>query len=161
MYSAYSIANAFIERALARRIPDLSSMKLQKLMYFAQAHHLKRWGRPLFEDTFTRGRFGPMLPSILHQVKAYGTRPITQTIRALSGDNDRDNWCTPTLPSKHVDAHHFIDQITGLYGGRSAQALSDLTHLPGSAWSHGGADGSPISNAMIRNDPTLSGQFNV
>lgn len=161
MYSAYSIANAFIVRARAGRIPDLSSMKLQKLMYFAQAHHLKRWGRPLFEDTFTRGRYGPVLPSILHQVEAYGSRPITQTIRALSGDDDRDNWRTPTLPSENVDAHHFIDRIAGAYGSRTAQELSDLTHLPGSAWSQGKAEGSPISNDMIRNDPTLPGELDV
>ena len=60
-----------------------------------------------------------------------------------------------------MDAHHFIDQITSMYGGRSAQALSDLTHLPGSAWSQGEADGSPISNAMIRSDPTLPEEFNA
>ena len=62
MFSAYSVANAFIERALAGRLHGLNSMKLQKLMYFAQAWHLKGTGRPLFEDTFLRGLHGPVLP---------------------------------------------------------------------------------------------------
>ena len=53
-YSAFAVANAFIQRAWDRGISDLSPMKLQKLMYFAQAWHLKIRNEPLLDDHFAR-----------------------------------------------------------------------------------------------------------
>ena len=56
-YSAFAVANAFIERAEQGRIPNLTPMKLQKLLYFAQAWHLKgTQGRPLLDDNFESHR---------------------------------------------------------------------------------------------------------
>ncbi|MDH0867184.1 Panacea domain-containing protein [Mitsuaria sp. GD03876] len=155
MYSAYSIANAFIERAIAGRIQDLSSMKLQKLLYFAQAWHLQVEGFPFFEDCFIRGETGPILPSIQHQLKAYGSRPVFQTVRILSGSDDPLRWRIPTLPSDHVRSWKWVDAVIRRFGHLSAQALSDLTHLPGSAWSQGAPDGGPITHESILNDATV------
>ncbi|WP_377161732.1 type II toxin-antitoxin system antitoxin SocA domain-containing protein [Roseateles sp. UC29_93] len=62
MYSTFCVANAFIGRALDGRLRDLNSMKLQKLMFFAQAWRLEKKGIPLFQDTFLHGATGPALP---------------------------------------------------------------------------------------------------
>lgn len=156
MYSAYAVANAFIERALDGRLRNLSSMKLQKLMFFAQAWHLKVKGRPLFEDTFVRGATGPMLPSIEHQLKMYGTKPIGQKLYIPSGLDDLLIWSLPDLPVQAVSCQRLVDAIVDYYGDKSEQALSDLTHLPNSAWSQAPADGSPIPNHAMSNDETLS-----
>ncbi|MBO9686009.1 MAG: SocA family protein [Mitsuaria chitosanitabida] len=155
MYSAYAIANAFIRRAQEGRLPHLNSMKLQKLMYFTQAWHLRVKGFPLIDDTFIRGANGPILPSIHHQAKRYGMRSITQTIQALSGDDDQDERWIPILQKDDASALDLVDVICERYGCLSWRELSALTHLPGSAWSQGQADDSPITNAQIRNAPTL------
>ena len=155
MYSAYAVANAFIRRAQAGRLSDLNSMKLQKLMYFTQAWHLRVKGVPLIDDTFIRCANGPILPSIHHQVKRYDMRSITQTIQALSGDDDPDESWTPILRKEDVSALDLIDFISERYGCLSWRELSALTHLPASAWSQGEADESPITNEQIRNDRTL------
>jgi len=155
MFSAYSVANAFIERALAGRLHGLNSMKLQKLMYFAQAWHLKGTGRPLFEDTFLRGLHGPVLPSIEHQLTVYGSAPIGQYLTTPTAHDDPLIWNVPELPKKNERIQSLIDAILTTYGHESAKALSDLTHLPGSAWSQGPADGGPMLNDTIRDDPTL------
>lgn len=155
MYSAYAIANEFIRRAQAGRLPGLNSMKLQKLMYFAQAWHLQETGTPFFEDTFTRGKNGPVLNSIHHQVKCYCERPITQTIRILSGGDDREVWRVPEVQRYDATSLALVDAICEQFGHLSAQALSDLTHRPGSAWSQAEPDGSPISEAAIRDDVTV------
>lgn len=53
-YSAYAIANAFVQLAQEGRIPQLTPMKLQKLMYFTQAWYLRERGFPLLDDHFSR-----------------------------------------------------------------------------------------------------------
>ncbi|RZI56052.1 MAG: DUF4065 domain-containing protein [Rubrivivax sp.] len=155
MYSAYSVANAFIARAIEGRLHGLTSMKLQKLMYFAQAWHLKGTGRPLFEDTFIRGQHGPVLPSIAHQLKGYGTDRIGQFLTTLTAHDDPLVWNEPHLQATDTRARKLIDAILSTYGQKSAQALSDLTHLPNSAWSQGSPDGGPMLNDVIGTDPTL------
>lgn len=64
-------------------------------------------------------------------------------------------WNVPELPKKNERIQSLIDAILTTYGHESAKALSDLTHLPGSAWSQGPADGGPMLNDTIRDDPTL------
>lgn len=155
MYSAYGVANAFIKRALDDRLRDLNSMKLQKLMFFAQAWRLKAKDRPLFQDTFLRGENGPELPSIHHQLKRYGSARVGQYVTTLTAHDDPECWFEPRLPEEDRSSWDLVDAIIRTYGRKSAAVLSDLTHLPGSAWSLAPADGSPILNSEIRKDPTI------
>ena len=155
MYSAFAVANAFIERAKEGRLRGLTPMKLQKLLFFTQAWHLKVVGTPLIDDTFTRRPNGPVLPSIQYQVNAYGEREIGETIRALSGVDDRGAWAVPLLQLHDRDIERLVDAIIVSYGEYSARALSEMTHLPGSAWSQGSALFEVIPNETIRLDPTI------
>ena len=155
MRSAYEIANAFIVRAKEGRLADLSSMKLQKLMFCAQAWHLKVKGVPFFHDTFVRGMTGPVLPSIHFQLITYGDRPALRTIKILSEGKNPAVVRVPTLPDEERSAWDLIDAVIRRYGGMSAAELSDMTHLPGSAWSQGPVDSGAITNDVILNDPTF------
>jgi hypothetical protein len=56
--------------------------------------------------------------------------------------NDKSRW-------------DLIDMVSRRYGSLTPKALSDLTHLPGSAWSQGRAIGDVLLNDVIRADPTL------
>jgi uncharacterized phage-associated protein len=47
----------------AEPLRDLGRMKLCKLMYFADKHHLVRYGRPIIGDMYIRYRHGPV-PSL-------------------------------------------------------------------------------------------------
>ncbi len=155
MYSAYCIANAFIKRAIEGRLRDLSSMKLQKLMFFSQAWRLKAKGIPMFQDTFLRGKNGPVLPSIDFQLKLYGGGAVGQFITTLTAHDDPERWNEPYLPSRDRSSWDLIDTLIHMHGKKSEEALSEMTHLPGSAWSQGGADGTPILNQSIFDDPTI------
>jgi uncharacterized phage-associated protein len=160
MYSAFCVANAFIARALDGRLRDLNSMKLQKLMFLAQAWRLKKKGIPLFEDTFLRGVNGPVLPSIDYQLRLYGSNAVGQFVTTLTAHDDPERWGEPNLPKQDRSSWDLVDAIIYTYGKKSAAALSDLTHLPCSAWSETPADGDPILNKMIQEDPTiLVGEF--
>ncbi|WP_431100161.1 Panacea domain-containing protein [Roseateles noduli] len=160
MYSAFCVANAFIGRALDGRLRELNSMKLQKLMFFAQAWRLKKKGIPLFQDTFLRGATGPVLPSIAFQLTAYGSGRIGQFVTTLTAHDDPERWNEPYLPPEDRSSWDLIDAIIYTHGKKSPTALSDLTHLPLSAWSAAPADGSPILNRTIQEDPTIQvGEF--
>ena len=70
-YSAMAVANAFIKRSKEEEITNLTPMKLQRLMYYAQSWHLAIKGEPLFDDFFARWPSGPVIPSLYHAFKYY------------------------------------------------------------------------------------------
>ncbi|ABM57090.1 Panacea domain-containing protein [Verminephrobacter eiseniae] len=155
-YSAFAIANAFVQKAGQGAIPNLTPMKLQKLLYFTQAWHLKVRGFPLLDDHFARWKHGPVIPAVYHEFRAYGHRPITRKATTLAMSDDDYAVKIPMVPLADRDTWGLIDAIIDRYGAVDAQELSRMTHLEGSAWATGGgADGTVITAEQIRNDPSI------
>jgi len=153
-YSAFAVANAFIERAEQGRIPNLTPMKLQKLMYYAQAWHLKTFNEPLLDDNFVRWQYGPVVPAVYHEFKAFGAMPITGRATTRSGPGFGVN--IPTIPPDDANAWEVIDAIIDEYGPIEAHVLAYMTHAEGSAWATGGgATGEVITYDQITSDPTI------
>lgn len=157
-YSAYAVANAFVRRAQEGRLPSLSPMKLQKLMYFAQAWHLRgTGGQPFLDDNFSRWTHGPVIPAIYHEFKAYGYHPISQMATTLSANGNGFHMNIPTIPDEDRNAWGLIDAIINKYGGLDATHLSKITHLANSAWANGGgANGTVITLQDIMADQTIT-----
>ncbi|WJM85671.1 DUF4065 domain-containing protein [Dickeya chrysanthemi] len=145
-YSAIAVANAFIEKARAGEIKELTPMKLQKLLFYTQSWHLKLLnGTPLFDDQFARWKFGPVIPSLYHELKKYGSSTIDEPIRIIKIDGGKLKAFTPDIQKDDIQAHKLIDKIIEVYGGYSGTQLSNLTHGQNTAWSQGDVDGGPIS----------------
>lgn len=124
-FTAIDIANAFIQKAHNGQIKDLTPMKLQKLMFFAQSWYLKKFGTTLINEQFERWEYGPVIPSIYYEFKRYRAKPISAT--AL-----RDNiTITPT------EITIFLDKIIEVYGQYNGSQLSWMTHQPETAWAMG------------------------
>lgn len=94
---------------------ELSAMKLQKLMYYAQAWNLVWEEGSLFDDEFEAWANGPVLPQIydLHR----GKFKVDSSLFKVGSDESltqvqRDN----------------IDKVLSFYGEKTAQWLSNLTH---------------------------------
>lgn len=158
-YSAYAVANAFVERAKEGKLNGLSPMKLQKLMYYAQALHLRVLSRPLLDDNFARWKFGPVIPAIYHEFKDYGYKPILSMATTLAVEDGGYIVHVPKIPSEDKTAWSLVDAVISRYGSMSAELLSERTHQPGSAWAEGlvgeQADGSVITHEQMKNDKTL------
>lgn len=162
-YSAFAVANAFIQRAKEKRLKNLTPMKLQKLMYYAQAWHLRiLQGDPLMDDNFCRWQFGPVVPAVYHEFKAYGYQAITKMAAARSPNPDDDGYrvrLIPQIPGEDEASWGLIDAIITRYGSIDAQVLSAMTHEEGSAWEWGlqgkAADGSVITHQEMLADKTL------
>jgi uncharacterized phage-associated protein len=73
--TANDVANIFL--SWANDDGDLiTNLKLQKLIYYAQAWHLVHFDKPLFNDVIEAWEFGPVIPDTYHQFKKFGYSAI-------------------------------------------------------------------------------------
>ena len=145
-YSALAVANAFIERAKEGKIRGLTPMKLQKLLFYTQSWHLReKDGVPLMDDHFARWEYGPVIPSLYHELKSYGKDSVNSLLSNIELDDEDVYLVTPTIPESDRYANRLIDRIIKKYGKYSGTQLSNLSHEKGTAWALKGPDGSAIA----------------
>lgn len=129
-YSAIAIANAFIKQTNDGRFNNLTPMKLQKLMFFAQSWYLKSNDSALFDGYFERWQYGPVLPEIYHEFKIFGAKEINKFGSSMLSE-------CQTIDSNDYQVIEFLEQIINAYGDYSGTQLSWMTHQPETAWSKG------------------------
>ncbi len=142
-YFAVSVANSIIKLAKARNITNLTPMKLQKLMYFAQFWYVKKFNKFLINDWFSRWEFGPVIPSIYHQLKYYGSNPVNNYIWLLSANNEAIVYMIDNNPN----AWDFLNKVLDTYGNLDGVSLLAITQHDNSAWSRG-----EIGTAITKQD---------
>ncbi len=156
-YSAMAVANALVKRAKDGQLRDLSPMKLQKLLFYVQSWHMARLGKPLIDDFFCRWQYGPVVPSLFHEFKEYGSAEVTTYGGHVVEEDGTLVKRRPIVGHDDICTWGLIDEVIAKYGAYSGPQLSAMTHEAGSAWQVSGpADGDPIPNATlaecIRND---------
>jgi uncharacterized phage-associated protein len=137
-HDARAIANALIERAKAAGRP-LTPMQIIKLVYICHGWMLGLYSRPLIREAVAAWRYGPVIPTLYHSLKHYGSEHVTEPIGRQVADLDE------------LEAD-LIDQVFAKYAGLSGIALSHLTHAPNTPWSivwHDSGQNAPISNDLI------------
>lgn len=115
-YSATTIAKWFVDWANSEDA-ELSNLKLQKLLYYTQGHHLAMYGRPLFRDKIQAWSHGPVVPDVYHEFKGFRSGTITLD------DDDPFDW-------DDVDSEitQFLIKVWNTYGGIAAWKLRNMTH---------------------------------
>jgi uncharacterized phage-associated protein len=115
-YSATTIAKWFVDWANSDDA-ELTNLKLQKLLYYGQGHHLAMCGRPLFRDDIQAWSHGPVVPGVYHSFKQFGAGAISLA------DDDPFEW-------DHVDpaTSQFLAKVWNTYGGVAAWKLRNMTH---------------------------------
>ena len=137
-YSAVAVANSIIKVAKNKGVNDLTPMKIQKLMYFAQFFYLKNFEDGiLIDDNFVRWRFGPVIPSLYYQLRSYGSKPVHDYIRQLSPDYEAIVYM---MSKKNSTSWDFLDQVFDKFGHLDVISLSALIHRKDSSWSTGAID---------------------
>ena len=118
VHKAEDIAKFFINRANKEYVDEggvaegITNLKLQKMLYFAQAAHLSMYGKPLFEDEIEAWKFGPVVRSVYDQYKANGNSPIAECVGIKLED----------------DLESFLESVWSIYGKYSASELVQITH---------------------------------
>lgn len=94
----------------------ITHMKLQKLVYYAQAWALVWDEEPLFDEPVEAWVNGPVVRKLYEQL-----RRVFKVSQEDLGSGSPDNLTN--------DQRETVDAILSLYGDKSSQWLSDLTHL--------------------------------
>ena len=95
------------------RLGRMSTMKLQKLVYYSQAWSLVWDEEPLFPERIEAWANGPVAPDLYREHKGLFK------VRSWSRGN-------PEILSPVQKAT--VDSVLGFYGDKPSQWLSDLTH---------------------------------
>jgi uncharacterized phage-associated protein len=99
---------------IVRRLGPLSAMKLQKLVYYAQAWSLVWDDRPLFRARIEAWANGPVAPELY---------------RHHRGAFQVAAWPFGDAGNLNAGERGTVNGIINFYGNRSPQWLSDLTHM--------------------------------
>lgn len=116
-YSALEIAKWFIcyNRLKHEDNPEdnVTNLKLQKLLYYAQGLSLKYTGKPLFNDNIEAWQHGPVVPVVYHEYKQYGGKGIDKNV---------------DMPHFDENTEIILKDVYEDYGQYSAWKLRDMTH---------------------------------
>jgi len=112
---------------------DMTNMKLNKLLYYAQGTHLARTGQPLFCDAIKAWTHGPVVAAVYQQYKGFGQAPI------------QPQQSSADLSFSPEEADTILDVIRE-YGKYTASYLRNKTHAPGTPWAE-----TPSGQVISRN----------
>lgn len=112
MLSCFDIADYFIGLANDRG-SFISNLKLQKLVYYAQAWHLALYNQCLFGEDFEAWIHGPVIPALYQEYKSFGWQPILKEV-------------SPKLPENSVQ---FLDEVAKVYFPCDGYELEEMTHI--------------------------------
>jgi uncharacterized phage-associated protein len=116
----------------------ITNLKLQKLLYFAQASHMALFNKPLFVEKIEAWKWGPVIPSIYHFYSHNKNKPLprSQSFKGIDSEKKAE----------------FIQGVWDLFGKYSAIELMKITHKH-KPWIEAFQKGSgtTIENNVLRN----------
>ncbi len=116
-YSVNQIADYFVWRANSEAEfgENITNLKLQKLVYYAQGFSLALNDYPLFNESIKAWAHRPVVPGLYYRFRDRGASPIDTPV-----DFDLD--------SIDAETQALLDEVYDVYGQYSAWGLRNLTH---------------------------------
>ncbi len=115
--SAHGVANYFIVKGMEERDAGgefITHLKLQKLLYFAQAWFMALFnGERLFDESLEAWVHGPVCREVFDQLKGHGFKPIVRPYAQFVEDEE---------------TREFLDALWDEYAVFSAKKLEKMTH---------------------------------
>lgn len=129
-YEAGEIANYFLKKAASEK-EYLTHMKLKVLIYFSYGWYLVFKNEPLLNEHIESWSYGPVIPSIYHQFKEFGTKEIDRL--ATYFDPDLLSFFAYDVPND-VFLNSLLDKIWKVYGKFTGIQLANMTHNINGPW---------------------------
>ena len=124
MCKVQDVADFFVDSALNDPDDNMTNLRVNKLLFFAQGWSLaRRNGKPLFNDDFFAWDLGPVIPEVYHRFKVAGRNKIQD----VDNENYDENF-------SEEEAQLLID-VLRVYSKYSTGGLVDMTHRSGTPWS--------------------------
>jgi len=110
--NAFRIADYIIAYSHEHGDP-VSNLKLQKLLYYAQAWFLALYDERLFDERIEAWVHGPAVPPVYRQYKTWAWQPIAEN---------------PDYPDLDKTIVEHLDEVLDVYGDLTGPQLHKLTH---------------------------------
>jgi uncharacterized phage-associated protein len=110
-------------------------MKLQKLLFYAQAWFLATNDRPIFAEEVEAWPWGPVVRPIYYQTRQCGMAPIMKRMTELRFDPEsplKSRFVETDVSDPDVTA--FLDRIWDVHRPYTGIQLSNSTHAKGEPW---------------------------
>lgn len=129
-YTAIDVAKAFLERAQndLEAVQDITNMKLNKLVYFAQLTCVCLKNKAIHRDDTHAWDYGPVVPKLYRLIKDFGAIAFS-----LSDEKVNEKFAG-TRTIEEADFVEAIEFVWQRMKGLTAVQLSMLTHRRGSPW---------------------------
>lgn len=119
---AIDVANFFVNLGTQLKDDNMTNMKVNKLLYFAQGYCMKRTGKPLFEEDLEAWPYGPVEPGVYRAFKKYQSSAISDVSGNYSDEIFSD------------EIYALLLDIYNEYGKYTTSYLVDISHKSGSPW---------------------------
>lgn len=100
IYSAMDISNYIIYKCNQENI-FINNLKLNKLLYFVQKEHLKKYNRILFIEDLLPYRYGASVENVYRVFKYYGRDNINEPIDKLININEESKEIIDSIILKY------------------------------------------------------------
>lgn len=118
---------------------SISNLALQKMLYIAHMLYYGRTGEPLIRDSFEAWDYGPVVPSVYHRAKAFGSDSVRNVFHGAKQIEDKR-------------AREAIQQTVAALRDKRPGELVAITHWDGGAWAKHYTNG---RNAIIPHEDIL------
>ena len=122
MHSVHDVESFFIEIANNSDDDNITNLKLQKLLYYAQGYSLARNNRSLFDDAIEAWTHGPVVPEAYHTYKCCNASPIQSAVRPFD------------VSLFEEDELELMLDVAREYGKYTGSTLRNMTHVKGGIW---------------------------
>lgn len=109
----------------------ISNLKLQKIMFFVEGWHSATLGRQLIDADFEAWDYGPVISTIYHSFKSWGSEAIEGRANAI---NLKDGSTAPVKVNLPNDTVDLISFILARYGRLAPAKLVELSHVKDGPW---------------------------
>ena len=152
-YKTKAIANIILNKA-AENGEKLKPLKLQKLIYYACGYYQAAYDVPLIDRSIEAWDYGPVIPEIYQEFKAFGSGEITRPAREL--DWETSEFAPVPIPTGDSNLLKVVDFVWASYGKYSGLHLSDMAHSNGSPWDITRKKNPGIKNAGIPSEALVN-----
>jgi len=141
-YKAENVAKYLIYLASQEFVGDnkeregVTNLKLQKVLYFAQAYYLAKLDKPLFGDELEAWEYGPVVPGVYRKFRRFGNNPIiSEEDKSILKEEDKE----------------ILKKVWDTFGGYSASRLVDIAHAHTPWKEASNSESKVISHKAIKN----------
>ncbi len=146
-----AVANEIITLA-DKNNTDLSTLKLLKLVYIVHGFSLALLNRGILNNNYDRieaWKFGPVIPSLYHEFKHFGSNPI-RNFKSVYIDYDTEESKYARLKDNKIK--EISELVWKIFGNFSGHDLVSLLHMNGTPWQkiYQRGENNPIPDSLTK-----------